>query len=149
MKMSVASAATALLSVVGVLLAGPATATPEAVRVARYTQVVGATEAERDALAIVARLRFPRTLVITVGDAMRYLLQRTGYSAVAGDADAEHLFALPLPESHRLLGPHQVRTLAQILVGNAFTACPSARTRTLTVVVHDAANPAAPCETLP
>jgi type IV pili sensor histidine kinase/response regulator len=141
-------AAVLLLLTVGSSLSQAATAA-ETVRVARYTQIVGASEAERDALAIVARLRFPRPVVITVGDGLRYLLQRTGYSVVAGDADAEHLLALPLPESHRQLGPHRVRTLAQILVGDAFWLCADARQRTLSVVVRDDTNPAAPCETHP
>ena len=121
-------------------------ADPESVRVARYTERVGAETAERDPLAIVATLRFPREIIVTVGDGLRYLLQRTGYSVVAGDADSEHLLALPLPESHRQLGPHRVHSLAQILVGDAFVVCASARQRIVTVKAPDEASGTPSCE---
>ena len=61
-------------------LSAPAFSAPadpsDAVRVARYTQLVGADRSERDPLAVVASLRFPRDVVITVGDGLRYLFQR-------------------------------------------------------------------------
>ncbi len=145
--MSKTSVACAAMTFAGALvLSGAAAADPEAVRVARYSQLVGADRTERDPLAIVAALRFPREIVVTVGDGLRYLLQRTGYSVVAGDTDSEHLLALPLPESHRQLGPHRVHALAQILVGDAFVVCASARQRIVTVRAPDEASRTPSCE---
>jgi conjugative transfer region protein (TIGR03748 family) len=129
----------------GLAISSGAFAASDAVRVSRYTETVGPATAERDPLAVVATLRFPRGVVGTVGDALRYLLQRTGYSLSAGDADAEHLFALTLPESQRQLGPYQVRSMAQILVGDGFGVCSNARSRILTVAATDDAGSANPC----
>lgn len=136
--------------VAGLVLSDVALATsvlaPESVRVARYTERVGPDSAERDPLAIVASLRFPREIVVTVGDGLRYLLQRTGYSVVTGDAASEHLLALPLPESHRQLGPHRVRSITEILVGDAFVVCTSARQRIVTILASDEASRMTSCE---
>jgi type IV pili sensor histidine kinase/response regulator len=128
------------LLIVGLGTCGVCHAASDAVRVARYTEVTGPSAAERDPLAVVAILRFPREIVATVGDALKYLLQRTGYSLGAGDQEAEHLLGLPLPESQRLLGPHPVRVMAQILVGDGFRVCANARTRVLTVTATDSPN---------
>jgi type IV pili sensor histidine kinase/response regulator len=141
--MSKTSVAQALMTVAtGLVLSGAAFASavadPESVRVARYTERVGAETAERDPLAVVASLRFPREVVSNVGDALRYLLQRTGYGLAAADPDTGHLFQLPLPESQRQLGPHPVQVLAQILAGNGYQVCVNPRTRVLTVGATDA-----------
>jgi type IV pili sensor histidine kinase/response regulator len=137
--MSTLRVALALL-IVGLSTCGVCLAAADAVRVARYTEVTGPSAAERDPLAVVAVLRFPREIVATVGDALKYLLQRTGYSLSAGDPQAEHLLSLPLPESQRQLGPHPVQSLAQLLVGEGFSVCADARTRVLTVTAADSAN---------
>jgi conjugative transfer region protein (TIGR03748 family) len=137
---------TALFFMAGMAISGAAFSATDAdtVRVSRYTQVVGPDAVARDPLAVVATLRFPREVVATVGDALRYLLQRTGYSLNAADTDAEHLFALALPEAQRQLGPNPVRTLARLLAGNGFGVCSNARTRVVSVVaMDDAAN--VPC----
>lgn len=128
---------TALAALAGLAFSGLACA-GEPERVARYSQLTGPTVAERDPLAVVASLRFPREVVASVGEALRYLLQRTGYGLAAADPDTEHLFALPLPESQRQLGPYPVHVLAQLLAGNGYRVCVNPRTRVLTVGVTDA-----------
>lgn len=116
----------------------------DVVQVARYTEVASASDAEIDPLEVVAQLRFPREAVATVGDALSYLLQRTGYAARARDDVAQRLFALPLPESHRALGPHRVRTLAQILVGESYVLCIDALSRLVGVEAAIGAEACAP-----
>jgi type IV pili sensor histidine kinase/response regulator len=81
-------------------------------RVGRYT-TVSARPAESDAnpLAVIAQVHFPRGVVVTVGDAVRYVLLRTGYRLVAPetlDERVKTVFALPLPDHQRVLGPYRV-----------------------------------------
>ncbi|WP_018608222.1 hypothetical protein [Uliginosibacterium gangwonense] len=119
---------------VGVLIALSALrAAAEPLRVGRYTQVTGSDPADMDPLAVTAQVHFPREVVSTVGDALTYLLQRTGYSLLTADADAEHLLALPLPESQRIVGPRKVEYLVRTLVGDAFGLCINARAREVSV----------------
>lgn len=124
---------TRMLLLACLAFSGVAAAEHEAIRVARYSEISSVSTADRDPLSAVATLTFPRQIVSTVGDALRYLLHRTGYSLQAGDADSTSLFALPFPETQRRLGPYHVSTLLQIVVGDAYIVCASAHTRTVTV----------------
>jgi type IV pili sensor histidine kinase/response regulator len=74
-------------------------------------------------LAVVATVSFPRGYVETVGDALRHLLVRTGYRLVDEaqlDEAARALLRLPLPESHRRLGPYRVDAMLQALLGDVW-----------------------------
>jgi type IV pili sensor histidine kinase/response regulator len=102
-------------------------------RVGRYT-TVSARPAESDAnpLAVIAQVHFPRGVVVTVGDAVRYVLLRTGYRLVAPEALDERVktvFALPLPDHQRVLGLYRVDAMLGAL-GQPFrlVADPTART---------------------
>jgi type IV pili sensor histidine kinase/response regulator len=107
-------------------------------RLGRYTTVL-AQPAEADAypLAVIAQVHFPRAVVTTVGDAIRYLLIRTGYR-IAGDEDLDAsvktLFGLPLPDNQRALGPYRVDAMLQVLAGTAHRLVPDAADRTVTYV---------------
>lgn len=124
-----------LLALALLLLATGAWATPpNRVRLARYT-VADPTPAATvaDPLAVIATIRFPREQVRTVGDAVDYLLLRTGYRMASADPAATALLALPLPESHRVLGPYPVRALLQVLLGESYNVNASPVDRTLAI----------------
>ena len=94
---------------------------PAQLRLARYTTAAAQPDPALTApLAVLARVRFPRETVATVGDALTYLLLRTGYRLGESDAAASALLALPLPEAHRQLGPYSARAIASVLVGSAY-----------------------------
>jgi conjugative transfer region protein (TIGR03748 family) len=103
-----------------------ATATPkdgDAITVGRYTTAESLETDNIDPLAVVVQLQFPRDAIQNVGDALRYLLQRTGYTIRPTDDYSTRLFALPLPESQRKLGPARVSTLTQVLAGANYRLC--------------------------
>jgi len=93
-------------------------------RLARYTTTDAQPEPQRaQPLAVVATVHFPRATVATVGEALRHLLVRTGYALREDEqleASARHLLTLPLPESHRVLGPYRVEAMVQVLLGESW-----------------------------
>jgi type IV pili sensor histidine kinase/response regulator len=93
------------------------------VLVGRYTlQSTAPTKAQADLLAATVTTRFP-VRIQTIGEAVRHLLQNSGYrlaSPVALDPETKALFRLPLPAVHRNLGPLTVRRALEILAGPAF-----------------------------
>ncbi|AKU12459.1 hypothetical protein AzCIB_2566 [Azoarcus sp. CIB] len=111
--------------------------TPDQVRLARYTVAEPAPAAAVvDPLAVVAAVNFPREHVRTVGDAIAYLLLRTGYRVASADPAATALLALPLPESHRVLGPYPARAILHVLLGDPYNVNPSPVDRTLTIALR-------------
>ena len=92
-------------------------------QVGRYSLYTATpTNAQRDLLAVTTTGRFPEE-VQTVGDAVRYLLQRSGYRLATTESigpDAMALFALPLPAAHQQLGPMTLRVALETLAGPAF-----------------------------
>jgi conjugative transfer region protein (TIGR03748 family) len=94
------------------------------VQVGRYTtQAARPAPDVQEPLEIYAQLSFPRSVVRTVGDALRHTLMRTGYALVSEDLlseDARHFMTLPLPESQRELGPYQVKDILKVVVGKAW-----------------------------
>jgi conjugative transfer region protein (TIGR03748 family) len=97
-------------------------ATPGELVVSRYTTMPAAPQSEEtDPLSAIALITFPRGPVKTVGEAIGYLLLRTGYALDAQqDQTVTTVFSRPLPESQRQLGPYSVDALLRILMGKAF-----------------------------
>ena len=92
-------------------------------QVGRYSVIAAVpTEAQADLLATTLTIRFPERIQ-TLGEAVRYLLQRSGYRLVKPKSigpDASALFALPLPTVHRNLGPITLRDALETLARPAF-----------------------------
>jgi type IV pili sensor histidine kinase/response regulator len=114
-------------------LAPPAAPEPEAqtrlvpdgwvpvARYGRYTLVELTPEAgQYDLLFQVIDVSMPATLPATVGDALRYVLLRSGYRLCDADTDARTLYALPLPAAHQRLGPMVLRDALLTLAGSAW-----------------------------
>ncbi len=93
------------------------------VQVGRYSLLAATpTEAQSELLATTLTVRFPERIQ-TVGEAVRYLLQRSGYRLANVESigpDTVALFALPLPAVHRSLGPMTLRDALETLAGPAF-----------------------------
>lgn len=92
-------------------------------QVGRYS-LLAATPTEAQAKLLAARMtvRFPGRIQ-TVGEAVRYLLQRSGYRLASLESigpDTVTLFALPLPAVHRNLGPMTLRDALATLAGPLF-----------------------------
>ena len=93
------------------------------IQVGRYSLLVATpTEAQAELLATTMTVRFPERIQ-TVGEAVRYLLQRSGYRLATAESigpDTAALFALPLPAVHRSLGPMTLRDALETLAGPVF-----------------------------
>jgi conjugative transfer region protein (TIGR03748 family) len=94
------------------------------IRLSRYTTTSASPDvAQVDPLEAVVQLILPRANVQTVGDAITYLLIRTGYRLApqeSADQQTRAVLAMPLPEVHRRLGPYTVRTALSVLLGRPF-----------------------------
>jgi type IV pili sensor histidine kinase/response regulator len=92
-------------------------------QVGRYSLLAATpTEAQAELLATTMTVRFPGRIQ-TVGEAVQYLLQRSGYRLASLEAigpDTIALFALPLPAVHRNLGPMMLRDALETLAGPSF-----------------------------
>jgi len=92
-------------------------------QVGRYSVIAAVpTEAQADLLATALTIRFPERIQ-TLGEAVRYLLQRSGYRLAKTESigpETVTLFALPLPAVHRSLGPMTLRAALETLAGPAF-----------------------------
>ena len=94
------------------------------VRLSRYTTgAIQPDASQLDPLEAMVQVSVPRSSVATVGEAVNYLLLRTGYR-LAGPPEAVSspipILSMPLPEVHRHLGPYSVRTALSVLVGAPF-----------------------------
>jgi type IV pili sensor histidine kinase/response regulator len=104
-------------------------------RYGRYTLVeLGADAAQQDLLLQIIDLNLPSNWAPTVGDALRYVLLRSGYQLCDDSADAQTLYALPLPAAHLRLGPMVLRTALLTLAGPGWTLQADDRTRRLCFV---------------
>ena len=80
------------------------------------------TEAQTDLLGTTVTVYFPAQIQ-TVGEAVGYLLKRSGYRLAETEAlapEAKDLLALPLPSVHRQLGPMPLRRALETLAGPTF-----------------------------
>ncbi len=96
---------------------------PGPVQVERYSTVAPVPRAAQiDPLQAVVAIAFPDQ-ISTVGDALHYLLRRTGYrfaSREATDPASTALMRQPLPAVHRQLGPITVSRALTTLAGPAW-----------------------------
>ncbi|MEX2257149.1 MAG: hypothetical protein WD672_00445 [Woeseia sp.] len=93
----------------------------DSIRIGRYQSMVLASEtAPVDVLRAFTTQRFPDDIT-TVGAAIDFLLQGTGYQVQStADSCEALLFAQPLPAAHRQLGPVTVRHALAMLAGPAY-----------------------------
>ena len=102
-----------------------AEASPEtsvsAMQVARYSVMPPtATPAQADLMAVVVNIKFPQQ-VSTVGEALDFLLRRSGYRLVDTDSPAMTILqSLPLPAVHRQMGPLTLNNALMALAGSAY-----------------------------
>jgi len=90
------------------------------VRYGRYTLVeLAPTAAQQNLLLQVVDVAVPDTLNASVGDALRHVLQRSGYRLCDGH-DADALLTWPLPAAHYRLGPVVLRDALLTLAGPAW-----------------------------
>jgi type IV pili sensor histidine kinase/response regulator len=90
------------------------------VRYGRYTLVELTPELpQRDLMQQVVDIAIPPTFDATVGDALHYVLLRSGHRLCASTAAAA-LYALPLPAAHLRLGPLSLREALLALAGPAW-----------------------------
>ncbi len=92
-------------------------------RLARYTMAkLEPDAAQVNPLASTISIHLPRESVKTVGDAVRYLLVRTGYRLADGlPTDVSDVLALSLPDVHRQLGPYTVTEALNVLLGATYS----------------------------
>lgn len=99
-------------------------------RQGRYTLVELRPElAQHELQRQIVDLRIPATSDSSVGDALRYVLLRSGYRVCEGDAVLSALWALPLPAAHLRLGPLELRQALQLLVGEGWRLVVDKQTR--------------------
>lgn len=104
-------------------------------RYGRYTLVeLGVDAAQQDLLLQVIDINLPSAWALTVGDALRYVLLRSGYQLCDDSADAQTLYALSLPAAHLRLGPMVLRSALLTLAGPGWTLQVDDRARRLCFV---------------
>ncbi len=90
-------------------------------RYGRYTLVeLTPQAAQHNLLLQVVDVSVPATLHATVGDGLRYVLQRSGYSLCDDDPEVAALYELPLPAAHLQLGPMFLHDALLTLAGPAW-----------------------------
>ncbi len=94
------------------------------IKVGRYTSMQPvATPQQQDPLSVIIDVTLPQDIV-TVGDALPYILKRSGYYMATGkvaDPALPRLLNTSLPEIHRRLGPITLRNGLKTLAGNSWT----------------------------
>ncbi|WP_024617229.1 PFGI-1 class ICE element type IV pilus protein PilL2 [Pseudomonas kilonensis] len=91
-------------------------------RYGRYTLVELAPEAAQQNLLLqVIDINLPSAWSISVGDALNYILLRSGYRLCDSTSENAALFTLPLPAAHLKIGPMELRDALQMLAGPAWS----------------------------
>lgn len=118
------------------------------IQVARYSSLTNEPEpALSNPLAVIATVNFPRGHVTSVGDAIAYLLMRTGYRLVEKSTlstAVQQVMDLPLPESHRRLGPMKVEAMLGVILSDPYMLSVDRLQRTIAYQAPQADAPAAP-----
>lgn len=101
------------------------------VRYGRYTLIeLAPDDGQRDLMQQVIDLTIPSAANATVGDALHYVLRRSGYRLCDERADSTAvLYALPLPAAHEHLGPITLHDALQRLAGPHWTLLVDDKTR--------------------
>lgn len=94
----------------------------EVLRTSRYQLVTSqATLEERQLLEQIVDVHIPPHMDTTVRDALRYTLDRTGYSLCEPQGRPQQLlYSRPLPSAHYDIGPMPLREALQVIAGPAF-----------------------------
>lgn len=99
----------------------PLSESPAWVRQDRYTLVsTRPTREQRQPLFQLISVQISPALHATVGDALRHVLQRSGYSLCANRTEVTTLFIRPLPAVQHQLGPMALLDALTILGGPAW-----------------------------
>ncbi len=104
-------------------LTGPLSVVAQEVQVGRYATLRPMPTREQAELLVAQTMVSLPGSVTTVGEAVAYLLQPSGYRLapeVAAEPSRAVLLALPLPEPHRTLGPMPLQAALETLTGPAF-----------------------------
>ncbi len=92
-------------------------------QVGRYqTVMLQPTDEQRDLLSSIVEIELPEQ-INTVGQAITHLLDGSGYRLLSpklAESYRSQLFAMPLPEVQRQLGPLSLRAALELLGGPAF-----------------------------
>lgn len=89
-------------------------------RFGRYTLIeISPAAAQADLMQQIVDVSMPPTLVASVGDAVRYVLLRSGFT-LCDSAQIRIFNTLPLPAADFELGPLTLESALQILVGPAW-----------------------------
>ncbi|MCE7511291.1 hypothetical protein [Alloalcanivorax xenomutans] len=92
---------------------------PQVVRTGRYQLwELGTSSGQQQLINQVVRVAIPRTISVTVKDALMHLLAGTGYHLC--DGVPSDLANQPLPLTHRNLGPASLHEALQVLAGPAW-----------------------------
>ncbi|MFL9883217.1 PilL N-terminal domain-containing protein [Paraburkholderia agricolaris] len=119
-------------------------------RYGRYALVeVGVTPSQRDLMEQIIDVTMPGADGTTVGDALRYVLRRSGYRLCNDSGPISALLRWPLPAADLHLGPITLRDALQTLAGDAWPLAVDDATRTVCFApASDALHrPAAPVTT--
>jgi len=113
----------AAICVAGICLVASVNLHASDIQTGRYSMLSAApTKAQAKLLETTVTVQLPARIQ-TIGEAVRYLLQRSGYRLAtieSTEPDTLALFALPLPAVHRHLGPMTLHTALETLAGPAF-----------------------------
>lgn len=117
---------------------------PTDVLVGRYSVLKPlATPEQADILQTVIQVQFPQQ-VTTVGEALDYLLLRSGYRLAetrAMDPGMRILLSRPLPEVHRTLGPITIEEALKTLAGHVYRLVVDPLNRLIAFDVKDKYHP--------
>lgn len=95
--------------------------TPKVVRYDRYLLInTYPTLAQRDPLEQMIDIHIPASQQSIVSDAMRYILQSSGYSLCKTTPSNQVLYNQKLPVVHHQLGPMRLKQALQVLAGVAW-----------------------------
>jgi len=91
-------------------------------RYGRYSLVeLTPAPAQEDLMQQIIDITLPTTMNATVGDALRYVLLKSGFQLCDHSDAIQILDSLPLPAAHLHLGPLTLREALQVLVGPAWS----------------------------
>lgn len=94
---------------------------PHVIRQGRYVLVEsGPTAGQDDLLEQTVQIDIPGHLNANVGQALEYLLMRSGFRLCGATDNSAQLYRLPIPAVHLQLGPMPLRQALEILSGPAW-----------------------------